>query len=45
MHICLPVMLPQTTILVTGAAGTLGRVVFASLQREGYRDSSGCGSG
>jgi len=30
-------MLPQTTILVTGAAGALGRVVFASLQREGYR--------
>ena len=37
MLICLPVMLPQTTILVTGAAGALGRVVFASLQREGYR--------
>ena len=37
MLICLPVMQPQTTILVTGAAGTLGRVVFASLQREGYR--------
>ncbi len=30
-------MLPQTTILVTGAAGALGRVVFARLQREGYR--------
>ena len=46
MLICLPVMLPQTTILVTGAAGALGRVVFASLQREGYRvpgfDRLGC---
>ena len=37
MLMCLTAMLPQTTVLVTGAAGALGRFVFASLQREGSR--------